>query len=324
MAGAGIRNNGALTISHSTVRDSTGSVVNRGTLTVSRSALLNNFTGIKNRRKGTVTVVRSTLRRNAPGGGITNFGALTVSRSTLARNRDRSRSGAIENGGAATVIRSTLRGNRGEIGGAAANWGRDSTLSIRQSTLVENRAAGVDGVGGAIFNDGIVSISRSTLAANYAFESGSAIAVNGGHGHPTAIRQSTLSGNRVRFSSGGQISGEVSLESTIVANSPKGGNCALPVTSLGHNLSDDSTCSLTSQGDQPSTNPRLMPLGDYGGPTKTLALRPTSPAIDAGFADNFTTDQRGFPRIVDYPGVPKPAGGDNSDIGAFELQAPTP
>jgi hypothetical protein len=34
------------------------------------------------------------------------------------------------------------------------------------------------------------------------------------------------------------------------------------------------------------------------------------------------TDQRGLPRIVDYPGVPKAVGGDNSDIGAFELQVP--
>jgi len=35
-----------------------------------------------------------------------------------------------------------------------------------------------------------------------------------------------------------------------------------------------------------------------------------------------TTDQRGLSRTVNYPGVPKAVGGDNSDIGAFELQAP--
>ena len=31
---------------------------------------------------------------------------------------------------------------------------------------------------------------------------------------------------------------------------------------------------------------------------------------------------RGLPRRVDYPGVPTARGSDNSDIGAFELQAP--
>jgi len=67
----------------------------------------------------------------------------------------------------------------------------------------------------------------------------------------------------------------------------------------------------------------LRPLGSYGGPTKTFALSTASPAVDAGrVAGTAATDQRGRPRKVDYPGVPTAAGGDNSDIGAFELQSP--
>jgi hypothetical protein len=51
-----------------------------------------------------------------------------------------------------------------------------------------------------------------------------------------------------------------------------------------------------------------------------------SPAIDKG--KNFsgsTTDQRGtgFARTVDL-GFPKPTGGDGTDIGSFEVQAPPP
>ena len=59
-------------------------------------------------------------------------------------------------------------------------------------------------------------------------------------------------------------------------------------------------------------SPLLAALGDYGGPTQTLALLPGSPAIDAGsnalIPAGVTTDQRGLPRVV------------NSvvDIGAFE------
>ncbi len=61
----------------------------------------------------------------------------------------------------------------------------------------------------------------------------------------------------------------------------------------------------------------LAPLGNYGGPTKTHALLPASPAIDSG-RDLFTRqDQRGR-SISDFPGIPNVE--DGSDIGAFERQ----
>ncbi len=59
-------------------------------------------------------------------------------------------------------------------------------------------------------------------------------------------------------------------------------------------------------------DPMLGPLGDYGGPTQTMALLLDSPAIDAGnnalIPSGVTTDQRGFDRIVNTV----------VDIGAFE------
>ena len=60
-------------------------------------------------------------------------------------------------------------------------------------------------------------------------------------------------------------------------------------------------------------NPRLRPLRDNGGPTKTHALQPASPAIDAGSNPRaLNTDQRGegFPRTR----------GEATDIGAFEFK----
>jgi hypothetical protein len=54
----------------------------------------------------------------------------------------------------------------------------------------------------------------------------------------------------------------------------------------------------------------LFPLQDNGGPTETHALRPGSPAIDAGSLDCPPTDQRGEARPVGA-----------CDIGAFELGA---
>ena len=45
----------------------------------------------------------------------------------------------------------------------------------------------------------------------------------------------------------------------------------------------------------------------------------TSPVTDAGYSRGFTTDERGAPRPYDFTSIPNAAGGDGSDIGAFEL-----
>ena len=69
-------------------------------------------------------------------------------------------------------------------------------------------------------------------------------------------------------------------------------------------------------------NPLLGPLRNNGGSTRTLALLPGSPGIDAGnntlAADaGLTTDQRGHLRFFDGDGN----GSSIVDIGAFEFGA---
>ena len=59
-----------------------------------------------------------------------------------------------------------------------------------------------------------------------------------------------------------------------------------------------------------TSDPQLGPLQNNGGPTRTHALLPGSPAIDAG-ATTLTTDQRNYVR---------PAGAAD-DIGAYEYDA---
>jgi predicted outer membrane repeat protein len=209
--------------------------------------------------------------------------------------------GIYSDNGALTVSRSTLSGNSGFAGGAIAAFGHDAQVTVRRSTLSRNSAQ----FGGAVLTAAIPPFDGAIV----------------GEGGVT-VTQSTLSGNSAP--EGGAIYGSATLKSTIVANSHDGVSCnnGPAVISLGFNLADDGSCNLTAQGDKPNTEPLLRPLDDYGGRTKTFALPKTSPAIDAGRADGTTTDQRGLPRIVDYPNVLKAAGGDNSDIGAFELQAP--
>ena len=56
-------------------------------------------------------------------------------------------------------------------------------------------------------------------------------------------------------------------------------------------------------------DPKLAPLGDYGGPTQTMIPLPGSPAINNAPDSTRSTDQRGFPIIDGSP-----------DIGAAEFQ----
>ena len=61
---------------------------------------------------------------------------------------------------------------------------------------------------------------------------------------------------------------------------------------------------------------------DEGGPTATHALLPGSPAIDKGERSGSNFDQRAELRPYDLPAVSNAAGGDGSDIGAFEFTPP--
>jgi hypothetical protein len=81
----------------------------------------------------------------------------------------------------------------------------------------------------------------------------------------------------------------------------------------GFNLENGATCSFVKHAVK--GYPMLAPLADNGGPTKTMALKRQSPAINRVSAKNDacrgTTDQRR---------VPRPQGG-SCDIGAFEVVA---
>ena len=150
--------------------------------------------------------------------------------------------------------------------------------------------------------------------------SGNSAATGGGiAGTPSAstltVTNSTIAGNSASGSGGGisKSGTTVKLINTIVANNT-GGDCSGAMTSQGHNLDSDNTCSLTQGTDLPNTDPLLGALQDNGGLTLTHALLSWSPAIDAG-------DDAAAP-ATDQRGVSRPQG-SASDIGAFELAPPT-
>jgi hypothetical protein len=100
-------------------------------------------------------------------------------------------------------------------------------------------------------------------------------------------------------------------------------DCNGALLSGGFNLIQDPTgCSISGStaGDVTGQDPLLGPLRFHGGPTKTRALLPGSPALDAGqtpacldaASDTLTTDQRGSARPY----------GTRCDIGAYEAPEP--
>jgi hypothetical protein len=255
--------------------------------------------GIYIRPQGAVTVSNCTLSGNSAntGGAIYNDGigsspTVTVNASAISGNSARNSGGGIYNHGdisspIVTIIASTLSGNSAPGGGGILNSSTygNATVVVSNSTLSGNTATN----GGGIFtSEGTVMVSSSTFSGNTATQGGG-ILYGGG--------------------------GTVTIANTILKAGSSGSNLVGSITSLGYNLSsDDGGGHLNATGDRINTDPKLGPLQDNGGPTKTHALLSGSPAIDAGDPNSTSSpdvDQRGsgFPRIVN----------GRLDIGAFEF-----
>ena len=272
------------------------------------------------------------------GGGINNSGTLTVNDSTISGNGSR---GGVSNDGTITLNRCTVSGNIGDDGYFSSAGGIDnegSTAVINDSTISENSAVGDYVCGGGIYNTGTLTITNSTLTGNHA--RGAANSNGGGidnEGGTVVLNNSTLSGNKAgiylgHYGYGGGIAnggcvmngsyfGTVHLQNSIVANSPKGGNCSGTLTSQGYNLSSDKTCNFNGTGDLNNTVPKLGKLGSYGGPTQTIPLLSGSPAIDAGNPAG-CTDGQGHLLKTDQRGRRRPDKEDTGgcDMGAYERQ----
>ena len=162
-------------------------------------------------------------------------------------------------------------------------------MTITNSTLSSNTA---DTVGGAIDNGGTLTLSDATIFNNVAYSSGAGIENDGG---TLSVSNATISGNTA-YGSGGGIDnngGTLALRNTIVAGNTDYGsgpdiNGSI-TTDNGYNLLGTAVNNATNDptpgpGDVFNNKPGLAALGNYGGPTQTLALLAGSPAIGAGNA----------------------------------------
>jgi hypothetical protein len=296
-----------------------------GTVTLTDCTLLGNSAvnggGIFNGLTATLTITNCTLSGNAAtegsgwGGGIFNGGTATLTGCTLSNNSAVDLGGGIFNDseGAATLTGCTLSGNSATYGGGINNF---STLTLAGCTLSGN-SADVDG--GGVANHFTATLIGCTLSGNLANRDGGGIDSSAFVASLTIIN-CTLSGNAAASGGGIENFGAATLNNSIVANSPAGGDVSNAGALNGsHNLiqapvTDMGTNSLT---DTLTGDPLLGPLQDNGGSTYTHALLPGSPALNAGsnalVPAGVSTDQRGLARIS----------GGTVDIGAFEHQAPT-
>jgi hypothetical protein len=210
--------------------------------------------------------------------------------------------------------RCRITGGRSVEGAGIWNAG---ALTLSACTVDNNFATNY---GGGIFNYslGTLLMTNCTVASNSALQDGGVYSEG-----TAAARSCTFAFNSASVYSGGVVSGGGSFElisSLITSNTAPGAPDVYgPFTSGGYNLigNTNSATGFGSAGDQLNVNALIGPLGDYGGPTPTIALRAGSAAIDKGSSFGLITDQRGFARALDDLSVANADGG--TDVGAFEM-----
>ncbi len=281
-----------------------------------------------------LTVQRDdTLSATFPVFHLNANGQITISGFTISRGNR----GIYNEKSNLTVAGCAISGNYigtgNGFGGGILSSG-NSSLNVVASTISGNGALNT---GGGIAFSGLANITNSTISGNFASggnpQRGGGIWSDGTLNltNCTVVNNSSVSGGGV-YNNGTTISSR----NTIIAkntSSVSGPDFYGTLTSQGFNLiGNTSDVAVTpTMGDQLAVDPKIDVLKDNGGPTMTHALLSGSTAIDKGGSSTdpvtgtaITTDQRGFMRPFDDPAVPNAGGGDGSDIGAFEVQAPTP
>lgn len=336
--GGGIRSGGAVTINSSTLSNNRattgdgGGINNPNTLTITNSILENNVANLNGGGSiaFTTTITNSTIRNNTAttvsGGGIYTLpgGNLALTNSIVSDNRSLFDGAGIRVGGASTVNNSQITGNTaGAFGGGIFAAG---AATLTESTLANNRAnlgGGIHGgalitlerstvhsntgnAGGGISTAGAVNLNNSTISSNQSIGNAAGIISTGG-----TITNTTIFNNRAITGNGGGIfrpAGTFTIRNSIIINQDDGGEAPDLVGNWAGSTLESSILGSTAgptnltlgAGNILTTDPGLLPLGDYGGPTVTHALRPTSIALNSG-NNAFVVggvDQRGTSRIL--------------------------
>jgi subtilisin-like proprotein convertase family protein len=237
--------------------------------------------------------------------------------------------GGINSQGNLILTNVHVTGNQADTGGGVGLAFSDGVFT--GCTFSGNTSTNAAGGGGGIFFQGdgghTLRVVNSTISGNSSVNRAGGIDNASFSGNSRLeVVNSTIANNTAgngggieTFTEGAGTTATTTLRNTIVANnSPNNlatgtaGGGAATFTTNGFNLSDNYNDVFTPAAtDITTATPRLGPLSPGGGQTPTHALLHGSPAIDAGDASGFSTDQRGQPRLL-LPGT--------ADIGSVEMR----
>ena len=244
------------------------------------TASLNNiaFSNILVRSKGTLSLSRcevSGIHAERENGAIVASGILNITECSLHDN---------------TIVRNIIHD---EGAGASIYLTTGSVATIKRSAFYDNLAR----KGGAIYAEADTSLytTASTFSQNFALDEGGAIYTNG----EISLKDTTISQNKSRTDSAG-------LYATTL--SPEISNCIIAGNQAPTNPDFSENLVISKINNFLTSAPQLAPIGNYGGPTLTMAPLPYSPVIDAGSSSDELLDQRGENRIQ----------GNSIDFGAVE------
>lgn len=269
------------------------------------------------------------------GGAVYNVGGTMVLTNSILTGNSAANGGAINNAASAspsvpatlTIVNCHISNNSSTSSGAAMQNFSTSTLHLRNSTVSNNTSSGT-GIAGAFQANGNVTITNSTFSGN------SASAGTGGglyyNGVTLLVTNSTFAFNSSSVGGGGfhrtGTNPTAIFRNSIISNNT--GATADPdafglVTSEGNNVIQNVAGSTGWVGsDQQGVDPRLSPLGTYGGIGPTHLLLTPSPAINQGqncVVDlTCTTSNPPVAVTTDSRGALRPSGA-NVDAGAVEI-----
>jgi CSLREA domain-containing protein len=319
---------GPVTFTNLNIRNGGHGILNRGTLTVTNCVLAGNRNGILS--TGTLELTNSLVASNRGGVLVSGLGRATLINNRIAGN---SGTGIDVSHASVTVTNSTIARNSG--GGISNGTGR---LTITGTTIVNNSTTGA---GGGIFNSSgdpfrrvntTITLINSTVSGNSAASGGGIANVPDQGGAGLFLTNTTIANNTATQQGGGifqsccapsdeEDQGFIRLTNSLVAQNraPAGPDVLIlqGFLTASFNLIGNGSGSGIRDGENGNQvgspgapiDPKLGPLADNGGPTRTRALLAGSPAINAASTpDCPTTDQRG---------VLRPQGAA-CDIGSYE------
>ena len=216
-------------------------------------------------------------------------GSLILTNTTITENTlGLSFGGAVGEGGKGGAGGSGGQGGRQPSGSGAHGSSGESGASGTSANAVPGAAGTVSG-GSVFINAGTITLDYVTVARN-----------QGGvvqHGGTVNASDALFGNNSHSGSSGGSH--------TLGSGGTDYRNTGAGTAVAKYSLFGVGPKGVTTDGsDLDNVEPDLAPLGNYGGPTQTIALYFGSPAIGAGVAiSGITTDQRGFARPATNPDI---------------------